>query len=57
MMKGKATTPKITLPDMMEEFGITDEFPYDTYPVVMEDYVNDEHEDIIKNYLVKENDT
>ena len=32
-------------------------FPYNTDPVVMEDCVNDEHEDSIIKYLVENNDT
>ena len=57
IMKRKAKLPKITYPAMMEEFEVIDECPDDTYQVVMEDFVNDEHQDIIKNDLVEKNDT
>ena len=57
MMKGKSTPPNITSPAMMEVCEVIDKPPDDTYPVVMEDYVDDEHEDIIREYLVEKNDT
>ena len=42
---------------MMELCGVIDKFTDDKSPVLMEDYANDEHADIIKKYLVKKNDT
>ena len=57
MMKVKATLLNITHPAMMKEFEVIDEFQEDTYPVVMEDCVNDEHEDSIRNYLIEVNGT
>ena len=42
---------------MMEVCEVIDKPPDDIYPVVMEDYVDDEHEDIIREYLVEKNDT
>ena len=51
------TLRKITSPDMMKGCEVIDECPDDTYPVVMEDFVNYEHEDSIKKYLIEENDT
>ena len=53
MMKGKATLPKITYPYMLEECESIYESPDEKSQVVMEDYVNDEHEDIIINNLVE----
>ena len=57
MMNGNATLPKIISPAMMEDCEAICEWPDDTFPVVMEDYVNDEHENSIRNDLVEENDT
>ena len=42
---------------MMDECEVIDEFPYDTSPLMMEDCVNNEHEDIIRKDLVEKNDT
>ena len=53
MMNGNATLPKIISPAMMEDCEAICECPDDTFPVVMEDYVNDEHENSIRNYLVE----
>ena len=57
MMKIKATITNITYPAMMEECEIIYDFPSDTSSVVMDDSVNDEHEDSIRKYLVEKNDT
>ena len=53
MMKGKATLPNITYPDMMEVCEVIDKLLYDTSPVVMEDYVNYEHDDSIRNIWLR----
>ena len=42
---------------MMDICEVVYAFPYNTDPVVMEDCVNDEHEDSIIKYLVENNDT
>ena len=57
MMKGKATLQKITSPAIMEVCEEINECPDYTSPVMMENCVNDKHEDSIRNYLVKKNDT
>ena len=49
MMKGKSTPPNITSPAMMEVCEVIYENPDYTSPVVMEDCVNDEHEDSTRN--------
>ena len=56
MIKGKSTHPYITPPVMMEKFEVVYECPDDTSPVVMEDCLNDEHEDSIRNDPIEEND-
>ena len=43
----------ITSPAMMEVCEVIDKFPDERSPVVMEDYMNDECEDIIRKYLVE----
>ena len=55
--KLKSTPPKITYQAMMQVCEVIDKLTDDRPPVVMEDCVNDEHEDSIRNYLVEENDT
>ena len=57
MIQEKSTLPNIKSPDIMEVCEVIDKFPDDTSPVVMEDYLKDEHEDRIRNDLVEENDT
>ena len=57
MMKIKATITNITYPAMMEECEIIYDFPSDTSSVVMDDSVNDEHEDGIRNDCIEENYT
>ena len=57
MMKIKATITNITYPAMMEECEIIYDFPSDTSSVVMDDSVNDEHEDSIRNDCIEENYT
>ena len=42
---------------MMEVCEVIDKFPDERSPVVMEDYINDEREDIIRKYLVEKNGT
>ena len=42
---------------MMEECEVINECPDDTSPVVMEDCVNDEHEDSIRNDFIEEDVT
>ena len=42
---------------MMEECEVIFKCLYDTSPVVMEDCVNDEHEDSIINDFIEGNDT
>ena len=49
MMKGEATLPNITSPDMIKYCEVIDECPYETSTVVMEDFVDDEHDDSIRN--------
>ena len=57
MIQEKPTLPKITYKAMMQVCEVIDKLTDDRPPVVMEDCVNDEHEDSIRNYLVEENDT
>ena len=57
MMKGEATLPKTTYPAMMKICEVIDECTNDTSPVLMQDCVNYEHEDSIRNYLVDKNNT
>ena len=57
MIKEKATIQKITSPAMMEACEVINECPDYTSPVMMENCVNDEHEDSIRKYLVEKNDT
>ena len=52
----KSTIPKITSPVMMELCKLRDEFPHDTYPVVMEYCVNKNLDDISRKYLNDMND-
>ena len=40
---------------MMEECEVIGECPDDKYPAVMDYFVNDEHQDRIRNYLIEEN--
>ena len=35
---------------------VIEKFPYDISPVVMEEYVNEELDDINQNYLIEENE-
>ena len=42
---------------MMEEYEVVEKFSDDKSPVMIEGCVNDEHEDIIRKYLVEKNDT
>ena len=42
---------------MMEECGVIYECPDDTYPVGMDDFLNDEHENSIRKDLFEENYT
>ena len=46
----KAILPNITSPDVMATCEVRYEYPYDSYPVVMEDFVNknldETHKDI-----------
>ena len=53
MMKGKPTLPNITPPNKMEVHELIYEFPDDTFPVVMEDCVNNEHKDSIREDLIE----
>ena len=53
MIKGKATLQNIISPDMVEVCEVIEEWQYETSPVVMKDFVNDEHEDSFRKYLVK----
>ena len=42
----------------MDTLGeVIDECPYDTYPVLVEDSVNEELDDINQNDLIQENET
>ena len=43
--EGGSNPPQYRIPSMMEVCEAIDECPYETSPVVMEDCVNDEHED------------
>ena len=52
MIKEKATLPNITSPAMMEVCEVIDKFPDETSPVIIEDSVNCDHEDITRKYLV-----
>ena len=53
MIQEKSTHPKITSPDMMEVCEVI--YKYQDYrsPIVMEYYVNDEHEYIIRKHLIE----
>ena len=42
---------------MMEVCEVIYKLLYVIYPVVMEDYINNEHEDSIRKYLVEKYDT
>ena len=57
MMKGKSKPQNITSPAMMKACEVINECPDYTSPVMMDDFVNDEHEDNIRKYLVEKNDT
>ena len=50
-MKRKAKLPKITSPAMMEVCEVIYECPDDTSPVVIEDCVNKNLDDITRKYL------
>ena len=50
-MKRKATLPKITSPAMMGVGGVIYECLYDTYSVVMEEFVNNNLDDTTIKYL------
>ena len=56
MMNGKEILPKIAYPARMKDCEVIYEFPDDISPVVVEDCVNNEHEDGIRNDLIEEND-
>ena len=56
MKRGKKIT-NITSPYMMEEYEVIYDCPSETYPVVMEDCVKDEHDGSIRNNFIEENDT
>ena len=57
MIKGKSTTQNITSPAMMKLCEVINECLDYTSPVMMDNFVNDEHEDNIRKYLVEKNDT
>ena len=57
MMNRKATHEERIPPAMLESCEVINEFPDYTSPVMMDNSVNDEHEDSIRKYLVEKNDT
>ena len=57
MKQKKATIHNITSPGMVEVCKVIDKWADERYPVFMEDYVNYEHKDSIRKYLVGGNYT